>query len=154
MKPISDKKCTHHECVEPRAFAGWQQNDKAIWRKKCNVHYREELHEKRGVANGTEYKAMRAKENGFDSVTEYTNSIHPYRKYRKSYCENIDNRLGFTCTTTILLLAQLEVDHKNGNPSDNDPENLQTLCGCCHTYKTMINEDHKTPGRKELGITY
>ena len=134
MKPISDKKCSHSGCTEPREFAGWQPNGNAIWRKKCYAHYKEEFCEKRG----------------FDSLTEYTNSIHPYRKHRKSYCENIDSRLGFICTTTILLLGQLEVDHKNGNPSDNDPENLQTLCGCCHTYKTMINKDHKTPGRKKI----
>ena len=53
-----------------------------------------------------------------------------------------------------MILAQLEVDHIDGNPSNNDESNCQTLCGCCHTYKTMMNEDYKTPGRKSLGITF
>lgn len=70
--------------------------------------------------------------------------------FRKTYCENIDSRFGFTCTTTIMLMAQLEVDHIDGNPYNNDPANLQTLCSCCHKYKTITNRDYATPGRKKL----
>lgn len=153
MNPISSENCAHPECSDYRAFAGWQKNNHPIWRKKCNKHYREELHQKRGVSTSTEYKTLLALNLGFSSLTEYTNSIHPYRKYRKSYCENLDSRLGFPCTTTIIIPAQLEVDHINGNPSDNDPNNLQTLCGCCHTYKSFINEDYKTPGRKKMKLS-
>lgn len=152
MNPVSAEVCSHPECSEARAFAGWQKNNRAIWRKKCLKHYREELHSKRGVGNETEYKTLLAKNKGFNSLTEYANSIHPYRKYRKSYCENLDSRLGFVCTTTIIIPAQLEVDHIDGNPGNNDPSNLQTLCGCCHTYKSFICEDYKTPGRKTLSI--
>lgn len=85
---------------------------------------------------------------GFDSSAEYLNSTHPYRKYRLTYCENVDSRLSFRCTTTIMLAAQLEVDHIDGDPSNNDPKNLQTLCSCCYKYKTIISKDHKTAGRK------
>ena len=99
------------------------------------------------------YKKAQANKLGI-SVQELSNKSHPYRKFRKTYCENVDSRLGFRCTTTILLSAQLEVDHIDGNPSNNDPKNLQTLCSCCHKYKTILNEDYKTPGRKELGIKY
>ena len=88
------------------------------------------------------------------TVAEYTNQFHPYRKYRKDYCENVDGRLGYKCTTTIVIAAQLEVDHIDGNPSNNNPGNLQTLCACCHKYKTLTNEDYATPGRLALGITY
>jgi hypothetical protein len=95
-----------------------------------------------------------AKNAGFDDVIKYQNSKHPYRKYRKSYCENIDGRLGYTCTTTIMWDGQLEVDHIDGNPRNNDEENLQTLCSCCHKYKSYINEDYRSPGRKALGVTY
>ena len=154
MKPVSHEKCSHPECNEPRAFAGWRTDNKAIWRKKCLTHYHEELHSKRGVANQTEYQQLIARQNGFDSITEYKNSIHPSRRHRKTYCENIDGRLGFKCTTTILMLAQLDGDHIDGNPSNNDPSNIQTLCSCCHTYKTIMNGDSKTPGRKALGIKH
>lgn len=92
---------------------------------------------------------LAAEEAGFDNVTDWKNSKHPYRKYRKDYCENLDGRLGYTCTTTIVINDQLEVDHINGKPWDNRPENLQTLCNCCHKYKTRIFKDYATPGRKK-----
>ena len=44
----------------------------------------------------------------------------------------------------------LDVDHINGNPEDNRPENYQTLCKCCHAYKGNKNGDYRTPGRKKL----
>ena len=102
-----------------------------------------------------------AKNAGFDSVTAYTNSMHPYLKYRKNYCENIDGRLGFKCTFTAPTPEQLtsigmredyqgwlQVDHIDGNHLNNDESNLQTLCACCHNVKTFANGDHATPGRK------
>ncbi len=80
------------------------------------------------------------------------------QKFRKDYCENIDRRLGFVCTTTIPMLdgkpfvGMLDRDHIDGNP-DNEPEdgsNFQTLCKCCHAYKTIKNKDYLTPGRKKI----
>ena len=91
-----------------------------------------------------------AKNAGFSSVSEYANQFHPYRKHRKNYCENIDSRLGFKCTTTVVWDGMLDVDHKNGRPDDNRPQNLQTLCKCCHAYKTNVKKDYATPGRKML----
>jgi len=84
----------------------------------------------------------------------WLNSFHPYRKWRKDYCENIDGRLGFKCTTTIMTTRSLHTDHIDGNPSNNTKENMQTFCSCCHDYKTMISGDLKTPGRKTLGLSY
>ena len=84
--------------------------------------------------------------------THHTHTWHPYLRYRKDYCENTDGRLGFVCTTTIHWDGMLDVDHKNGNPSDNRPLNLQTLCKCCHAYKTVQNQDYLTPGRKALRL--
>jgi len=90
----------------------------------CHKHRCEYFAEKKGI-----------------TVSEWKNSHHPYRKYRKSYCENTDGRLGFTCTATIVWVGMLQVDHKNGNPKDNRPKNLQTLCANCHSYKTNTNKD-------------
>ena len=44
-----------------------------------------------------------------------------YQKYKKLYCE--------VCG---IISDNLEVHHKNCNRSDNNPNNLITLCKCCH----------------------
>jgi hypothetical protein len=83
---------------------------------------------------------------------------HPYLKHRKAYCENAKGDkagwLGYKCTTTIVHTMQLDVDHLDGNPANNDPDNLLTLCKCCHAIKTNMFSDYATKGRKQLGITY
>ena len=38
-------------------------------------------------------------------------------------------------------MVQLDVDHIDGNPSNNDSLNLQTLCANCHRLKTKQNND-------------
>jgi hypothetical protein len=118
----------------------------------------EQLAIENGFANYNEYAAFKKEElainEGYANATERRNALHPYRWALKTYCENVDSRLGFRCTTTIMLSSQLEVDHIDGNPSNNEGENLQTLCGCCHTYKTLTEKDYLTPGRKALGLSY
>jgi len=129
--------CAHPECEKERAQAGFRPDGKPIYRKKCDKHYREEL----------------ASKKGFNSIKEYYNSIHPIRKHKKDYCENIDGRLGFVCTSVILIKSvQLHVDHIDGDPSNENVTNYQTLCASCHAYKGAINEDHKSPGRVTLGL--
>ena len=76
-----------------------------------------------------------------------------YKIHRKDYCENVDGRLGFTCTTNIVDPEwQLDADHINGDPSINTAENIQTLCKCCHAIKTRDSRDYATAGRKTLGV--
>lgn len=105
-----------------------------VRRPLCHDHYYDSLAKRKGLKNSR----------------AFFNSYHPYRQYRKNYCENIDGRLGYKCTTTIVWEGQLDVDHINGIPTDNRPKNLQTLCSCCHVYKTNISKDYATPGRKTL----
>ena len=84
------------------------------------------------------------KHHGFDCGTNGWN----YKKYRKTYCENIDGRLGFVCTSEIVDPEwQLDADHINGNPHDHREENIQTLCKCCHPIKSKQHKDYLTPGR-------
>lgn len=125
----------------------------------CNAHHHENTARKHGVKSAAHLTAIR---NGFTSATEYKNSIHPYLRHRKDYCENIDGRLGFVCNTVLPTQEMidaagledwkpkqfLEVDHIDGNHTHNDPENLQTLCKHCHVIKSYTNGDNLTPGRK------
>jgi len=63
--------------------------------------------------------------------------------HKKSYCENIDGRLGVNCTATNLDSAQLELDHIDGNHLNNDPSNVQTLCKNCHSKKSISAGDYR-----------
>ena len=80
---------------------------------------------------------MRRDKCGKHHFIQYDINGWEYKKYRKEYCENIDSRLGFKCTTTIIDTSyQLEVDHIDEDHSNNNIDNLQTLCACCHRLKT------------------
>ena len=121
------------------------------WRRWCRSCHSTRTAEKHGLRNLGEVIAKNA---GFDSFTEYKNSTHPYRKFRKDYCENIDGRLGFNCNYSVVWAGILDVDHINGDPRDHREENLQTLCKNCHSIKTNVSKDYLTDGRKKLNIKY
>lgn len=65
---------------------------------------------------------------------------YPYREYKKDKCEH--------CGFIPVHISQLDVDHIDGNRSNNDPANLQTLCANCHRLKTFLNKD----GAYKLGV--
>jgi 5-methylcytosine-specific restriction endonuclease McrA len=46
-----------------------------------------------------------------------------------------------SCGFVALHPCQLDVDHKDGDHSNNSPANLQTLCANCHRLKTMLNRE-------------
>lgn len=47
-------------------------------------------------------------------------------------------RCGFNAENS----SQLDIDHIDGNRSNNSRENLQILCPTCHRIKTLENGDH------------
>lgn len=70
---------------------------------------------------------------------EYRSSCETCRRKahraKKGYCEK--------CLTVPEDKKLLDVDHIDGDRSNNDSSNLQTLCKPCHKVKTKENRDYK-----------
>ena len=63
----------------------------------------------------------------------------PWNKHKKNKCD--------FCGFIPIWKGQLDVDHIDGNSSNNDPSNFQTLCANCHRLKTFLAEDfNNRPG--------
>jgi hypothetical protein len=62
--------------------------------------------------------------------------LRPWILHKKSVC--------FRCGFVPEDPCQLDVDHIDGNNSNNDPSNYQTLCANCHRLKTQQNKDWET----------
>lgn len=58
----------------------------------------------------------------------------PWKRHRKNFCEQ--------CGFVAVHYSQLDVDHIDGNKSNNCEENLMTLCANCHRLKTHVNKDY------------
>ena len=126
----------------------WNVNDLFIFNEEweeqvCEVDGCESLgqHLGRYHANG---EIKRRKKCPKHHRSEYGMLNWDYKKYRKNYCENIDGRLGYICTSVILesmCESQLDADHINGDHNDNRKENIQTLCKCCHPIKTKQSKE-------------
>jgi len=107
--------CINHGCTKPVAVMdGKVTDDNPRWRVHC------------GHCQKASY--------GFHA---HAAGVTPYKTGR---CSNTDSQLGFPCLinwdlTTDEYTVSTQVDHKNGNPADNRPENLQELCPICHTEK-------------------
>jgi hypothetical protein len=101
-------KCVVEGCKSPGQDVGTTRKDGSkIYRKKCSSHH----------------------------FAQYGMGDFIYKKHRVDFCENIDGRLGFKCTSTIFDMCQLDTDHINNNHNDNRKCNLQTLCRTCHPLK-------------------
>jgi len=136
-------KCCVEGCTVSGQFMGHYRVDGSpLFRKYCYPHHSERQAEKKGL-----------------SVNQWVNAQHRYKRHRKDYCENAHGEhagwLHFVCTTKIVMPhLQLDTDHIDGDPTNDEPDNLMTLCKCCHAIKTNLFSDYKTKGRKRLGIAY
>lgn len=72
---------------------------------------------------------------------------------KRNFCENIDGRLGFKCSTTIINSGQLELDHINGDHNHNTMTNIQTICKVCHAIKSHLSGDHKDQVHRKSKIS-
>lgn len=56
-----------------------------------------------------------------------------YKKHKKLFCES--------CNFIPVDSCQLDVDHIDGDCTNNELDNLQTLCANCHRLKTKEQKD-------------
>ena len=127
---------------------------KIYYDKFCSMCRWKQTAKNKGLTEKEYRRKAREKtaKNRGETYQEYLTSVRNKWLGKKEYCENKDGRLGFKCTAKIIHMTMLQVDHIDGNPSNNDPSNKQTLCANCHIYKRHMNQDYKTPGRKLFGI--
>ena len=59
---------------------------------------------------------------------------YPWRSHKGDSCSS--------CGFIPEHKCQLDVDHIDGDKSNNSPENLQTLCANCHRIKTHNNKEY------------
>lgn len=82
--------------------------------------------------------AFKAKEKEHRETTGYT-------RFKKSYCEE--------CGFVAAHRCQLDVDHVDGDKSNNAESNLRTLCANCHRLKTWLSGNFKrTNAQKTLVV--
>ena len=97
--------------------------------KYCRQHQREQ-HEYGGLAKGT-------KEHSFGRKDQCSAcGFKPADDPRFTSIADVKVR-------NAAIRSVLDVDHKDGNHSNNDPDNLQTLCKICHGVKTIVNADYQ-----------
>jgi hypothetical protein len=75
---------------------------------------------------------------------------HPYAvgvtPFVTGQCSNSDAHLGFECWTDFAKMPEdfkgrTQIDHQDGDPHNNELENLDELCVSCHAYKSQRNGD-------------
>ena len=66
----------------------------------------------------------------------------PWVKHKGSVCE--------LCGFVPVNRVQLDVDHIDGDKSNDDLNNLQTLCANCHRLETFLSSDWQNKERNEL----
>ena len=75
--------------------------------------------------------------------------------FKTGQCSNRDGHLGFDCLIKWSRVPKwakgmTEVDHKNGDHSDNRPENLEELCPMCHKLKGQLAGDFNGSKHKRM----
>jgi hypothetical protein len=121
--------CVNDGCdknVLVREWKNWSFKSEC---SRCTTARKEKRYNER---DGMKYITYRGKEIGV--------TIH-----KKTYCENIDEKLGFVCPVPrdgwVGFQNSLDLDHLDGNHYNNVPGNVKTFCKLCHGRKSLENGD-------------
>lgn len=115
--------CVNYGCGKPVTYSHKDDDGNRRWRIHC------------GHCQGASYGRR-----------PHAEGVTPYKTGK---CSNTDGHLGFDCLikwTKVPVWAKgmTEVDHKNGNFSDNRHSNLEELCPICHKLKGQLNGDYNS----------
>ena len=111
--------------------------------------------------NRVGYHSTKPKKNGGTSV-KYKMCCDLHRGSKKSEvdnwkmsigCQNTDAHHGFKCTATIFSPEQLDINHIDGNRTNNDPSNLEVLCKNCHAKVTIQEKHHHNRYTNEVDLS-
>jgi hypothetical protein len=116
MRPI----CINHGCNEPVAYSRQNYDGSYRWRPHCSH------------CQAASYGKW-----------PHRPKVNPFKKGK---CSNQKGHLGFVCPTRFKLLPPnakgiTEIDHIDGDHTNNDPSNLQELCVICHKIKGQLAGD-------------
>lgn len=113
-------KCINHGCNKPVTYSHKDANGQERWRIHC------------GHCQGASY------------------GKHPHAlgvtPFKTGKCSNQDSHLGFKCPIDYKkapwAIGMTEIDHINGDHTDNRIENLDELCPMCHKQKGRMFGDY------------
>jgi 5-methylcytosine-specific restriction endonuclease McrA len=115
-------KCANHGCFDTVCYSSVRKDGTKKWRPHCS-HCQ-------GASWGK----------------------HPHRTgvtpFKTGMCSNHEGRLGWACLTNWSAVEPTdtfitEIDHINGDHSDNRLENLQELCVACHKKKSKQENNYR-----------
>ncbi len=90
-----------------------------------------------------------------DKIADIENGLVTVRETLKTY---LSEKFGYNCfeckeSTWRGKILPLELDHINGDASDNFPNNIRLLCPNCHSITPTWKGRNKGNGRKSRGLT-
>ncbi len=102
------------------------------------------------VPCATTYRSLEHKKKFFSGLLEKRIDRPTARKY-------LAEARGYKCEVCSVSDWQgkpitLHVDHKNGDPSNDHPDNLRLICPNCHSQTEFLGGANKGRGRGSLGI--
>ena len=103
------------------------------------------------VACSAKHRSEEHKRNFFSGLLEKRIDRPTARKY-------LAEVRGYKCEVCSVSDWQgkpitLHVDHKNGDPSNDHPDNLRLICPNCHSQTEFLGGANKGRGRGSLGIS-
>lgn len=115
-------KCINHGCNEPVVTVSGKITDpNPRWRPYCS-------------------NCQHANYGG----RKYKPGVTPFKTGK---CSNHDSHLGFKCPIDYKknpeFIGMIEMDHKNGDHTDNRKSNLDELCPMCHKKKGKLVGDYR-----------